>query len=170
MRVQPTKTSCQGRPSAYINIAICLLIPAYSFVPKQAEPQLWPALQHPLQFNTHFFAVSQQRAGLVAKFYPLPFWFWKERIFCNRAQCPLNLLCWQRQKLNPSDFMEHHRTFVQMGISWAVTGLAKPFSHAMGNVREHEGQHPFTVTFKQETLNYSTATKSLSTSSVEYAA
>lgn len=44
----------------------CLHIPAYPFVPTQAELQLWPAIQHPLQFNTHFFAVSQQRAGLVA--------------------------------------------------------------------------------------------------------
>lgn len=66
--------------------------------------------------------------------------------------------------------MAQHRTFVQMGISWAVTGLEKPFSHAMGNVREHEGQDPFTVTFKQETLNYSIDTKSLSTSFVKYAA
>lgn len=75
MRVQPTEMSCQGRPSAYANTAICLHMSAYPLVPKQAELQLWPALQHPLQFNTHFFAVSQQRAGLVAKSYPLPFCF-----------------------------------------------------------------------------------------------
>lgn len=148
----------------------CLHVPAHPFVPKLAEPQLWPGLQHPLQFNTHFFAVSEKRAGSGAKSYPLSLLFLKGRIFYNRAQCPLNLLCWQRQKLNPSDFMAQHRTFVQMGISWAITGLVKPFCHAMGNVREHEGQHPFSVTFKQETLNYSIATKLLSTSFVKYAA
>lgn len=65
--------------------------------------------------------------------------------------------------------MAQHRTIVQPGISSALT-VAKSFSHATGSVREPEAQHPFSVSSKQETLNYSIATKSLSTSFVKYAA